>query len=241
MDEVKIEYAAPYAAADAACTFALVEKLDPKLDRDPNAPEVDPLWGTPNPPAPRDVFERIEMPLVPVIVSMEQAGVLLDMQALKQMSLEMGEMIAQLEEQIYDLTGGYGKFNLNSPKQLNDVLFGKLGLSAHGVRKTTHGFSTAADVLDNMRGDHPIIAKILDYRELAKLKGTYVDALPALINRAPGAYIPTIIRRGQHGTLEQQQSEPAKHPDPHRNRARGAPCVYRAAGDGAAGGRLQPG
>ena len=186
MDQVGIELAAPYAAADAACTYALVEKLRPKLLREANAPAVDPLWGTENPPAPLDVFEQIEMPLIPVIAAIEQAGVLIDMAALKQMSFELGEVMAQLEEQTYELSGGYGKFNINSPKQLNDVLFGKLGLSAEGVRKTTHGFSTAADVLDNMRGDHPIIGKILDYRELSKLKGTYVDALPALINPRTG-------------------------------------------------------
>ncbi len=182
MAEVKIEYAAPYAAADAACTYALVGKLLPKLKSDENALAVDPLWETVNPPTRFDLFERIEMPLIPVIASMEQAGVLLDTTALKQMSLDLGEQLAALEDEIYEVTGGYGKFNINSPKQLNDVLFGKLGLNAAGVRKTTHGFSTAADVLENMRGDHPIIAKILDYRELSKLKGTYVDALPALIN-----------------------------------------------------------
>ncbi|MEO8393742.1 MAG: DNA polymerase, partial [Chloroflexota bacterium] len=186
MDQVAIEAAAPYAAADAACTYALVEKLRPKLLRESKAPAVDPLWGTENPPAPLDVFEQIEMPLIPVIAAIEQAGVLIDMKALKQMSVGMGEIMAQLEDETYALSGGYGKFNINSPKQLNDVLFGKLGLSAEGVRKTTHGFSTAADVLDNMRGEHPIIAKILDYRELAKLKGTYVDALPALINPRTG-------------------------------------------------------
>ncbi len=186
MDTVAIDLAAPYAAADAACTHALVEALRPKLERDPNAPEIDPLWGTHNPPALRDVFEQLELPLIPVIAAMERAGVLLDTGALAQMSLEMGELLAGLEDEIYALADGYGKFNINSPKQLNDVLFGKLGLSAEGVRKTTHGFSTAADVLENMRGDHPIIGKILDYRELTKLKGTYVDALPALVNPRTG-------------------------------------------------------
>ncbi len=186
MDTVAIDLAAPYAAADAACTHALVEVLRPKLERDDNAPAVDPLWGTTNPPALRDVFEQLELPLIPVIAAMERAGVLLDSGALAQMSREMGELLAGLEDEIYALADGYGKFNINSPKQLNDVLFGKLGLSAEGVRKTTHGFSTAADVLDNMRGDHPIIGKILDYRELTKLKGTYVDALPALVNPRTG-------------------------------------------------------
>ncbi|MFN8449400.1 MAG: DNA polymerase [Anaerolineae bacterium] len=207
MDLVKIEHAAPYAAADAACTYALVEPLRPKLEREADAPAVDPLWGTPNPPAPLDVFEKIEIPLIPVIASMEQAGVLLDTQALKRMSLELGELLAQLETEIYDLSGGYGKFNINSPKQLNDVLFGKLGLSAAGVRKTTHGVSTAADVLDNMRGDHPIVAKILDYRELSKLKGTYVDALPALINPRTGR-VHTVYNQAGAATGRLSSSNP---------------------------------
>lgn len=186
MDAVSIERAAPYAAADAAMTFALVEKLRPKLARDPKAPDVDPLWGTPNPPSLQDVLENIEMPLVPVLASIERKGVLLDTDALKQMSRDLGETLAQLEERIYEDADGYGKFNINSPKQLNDVLFGKLGLSAEGVRKTTHGFSTAADVLENMRGKHPIIEHILEYRELSKLKSTYLDTLPQLINPRTG-------------------------------------------------------
>ena len=196
MDQVKIEFAAPYAAADAAMTYALVEKLRPRLERDGKTPEVDPLWGTPNPPTPIDVLNTIEMPLLPVVTHIQQAGVLIDGAALKQMSLDLGELLAQLEDEIYALSGGYGKFNVNSPKQLNDVLFGKLGLSPAGLKKTTHGFSTAADVLENMRGDHPIIAKILEYRELSKLKGTYVDAFPALINPRTGRLHTTYNQAG---------------------------------------------
>lgn len=196
MDQVKIEYAAPYAAADAAMTYALVEKVRPKLERDDRTPEVDPLWGTPHPPTPIDVLNDIEMPLIPVITQIQRTGVLIDVAALKQMSLDLGELLAQLEEAIFEDSGGYGKFNINSPKQLNDVLFGKLGLSAAGLKKTTHGFSTAADVLENMRGDHPIIAKILEYRELSKLKGTYVDAFPALINAQTGRLHTTYNQAG---------------------------------------------
>lgn len=196
MDEVKIEFSAPYAAADAAMTYALVEKVRPKLERDDKTPDVDPLWGTPHPPTPIDVLNEIEMPLIPVITQIQRTGVLIDVAALKQMSLDLGELLAQLEEGIFEDSGGYGKFNINSPKQLNDVLFGKLGLNAAGLKKTTHGFSTAADVLENMRGDHPIIAKILEYRELAKLKGTYVDAFPALINPQTGRLHTTYNQAG---------------------------------------------
>ncbi len=186
MDVVEIALAAPYAAADAALTFQLADSLLPRLQRSADGPEVDALWGTPNPPAAIDVLRTMEMPLVPVVAAMERAGVLLDLPFLASMSTRLTEVLHDVESEVYDLTAGYGAFNINSPKQLNDVLFGKLGLKAEGVRKTSHGFSTAADVLDQMRGEHPIIDKILQYRELSKLKGTYIDALPALINAHTG-------------------------------------------------------
>lgn len=185
MSEVPIDRAAPYAAADAVATFKLVDVLAPKLQPREDDPDVDPLWGTPNPPAPIDVFNKLEIPLIPVLASMQESGVLLDTEYLYQMSGSLNDMLVSLEQEIFDLSG-YGTFNINSPKQLNDVLFGKLGLKSQGIRKTAHGVSTAADVLDNMRGDHPVVDKILEYRELSKLKGTYVDALPALINPRTG-------------------------------------------------------
>ena len=86
------------------------------------------------------------------------------------MSVELASSWRSLEERDFRRCGGYGKFNINSPKQLNDVLFGKLGLSAEGVRKTTHGFSTAADVLENLRGEHPIIEQILTTANSASSK-----------------------------------------------------------------------
>ena len=186
MDVVEIDRAAPYAAADAAMTYQLVGALQPLLARTPGSPAVDPLWDTPNPPTPDEALAAIEMPLVPVITAMERAGVLLDVPFLASMNVRLTQLLQDCEQEVYALSGGYGAFNINSPKQLNDVLFGKLGLKAEGVRKTSHGFSTAADVLDQMRDEHPIVEKILQYRELSKLKGTYVDALPALINPKTG-------------------------------------------------------
>ncbi len=186
MSAVAIERVAPYAAADAVFTHQLIAVLDPELNPRPDDPKVDPLWGTVNPPTPRDVFEKIEMPLIPVIASMERAGVLLDTGFLKVMSNRLTDDLADLEDEIFALSGGYGKFNINSPKQLNDVLFGKLGLKVEGLRKTSHGYTTDAAALDAMRGSHPIVDKILNFRELSKLKGTYVDALPSLINPATG-------------------------------------------------------
>ncbi len=170
MDAVPVEQVAPYAAADAAVTFRLVEHLRPRLE----------AAGM------LELFSQLEMPLVRVIAAIEQTGVALDRHYLAELSVELAARLQALEAEIYNLTGGYGSFNINSPKQLNDVLFGKLGLKPEGGRKTTHGHSTAADVLDSLRGQHPIIELILEYREIGKLKGTYVDALPALINPHTG-------------------------------------------------------
>jgi len=186
MASVGIERAALYAAADATFTHQLVEKLRPDLEPATDHPAVDALWGTPNPPTLRDVFTKIEMPLVPVLASMVQNGVLLDTAFLRVLSVRLIEQMATLQDEIEALAGGYGHININSPKQLNDVLFGKLGLKPQGIRKTTHGFSTDAATLEELRDQHPIVEKILQYRELSKLQGTYVDALPMLINPVTG-------------------------------------------------------
>ncbi len=171
MDQVPVDRAAPYAAADAAMTFRAVEFLRPYLEAEPGL---------------LSLFNNIEMPLVPIIAAIESAGVVLDTPYLSQLSQKLDLELKVLEDRIYELTGGYGKFNINSPKQLNDVLFGKLNLSQKGLRKTQHGYTTDAATLENLRGDHPIIEHILTYRELTKLKGTYVDALPALVNAKTG-------------------------------------------------------
>jgi DNA polymerase-1 len=123
-----------------------------------------------------------------VIGAIEQAGVLLDVPYLQEMSGRLETSLAEIERDIFELSEGYGEFNISSPKQLNDVLFGKLNLPRAGIRKTTHGYSTAADVLDKLYADtgHPILEKILEHRELSKLKGTYVDALPELVNPQTG-------------------------------------------------------
>ena len=172
MDEIAIEQAAPYAAADAAITHRAVEKLRPQLEE----AELMELYNT------------LEMPLVPVLASMEKAGVALDVAFLRDMSQKLTVQLKEIEREIYDLSGGYGEFNINSPKQLNDVLFGKLNLPVEGLKRTTHGFSTDVNTLEKLRDDvgHPIILKIIDYRELTKLQGTYVDALPELVNPHTG-------------------------------------------------------
>src|SRR5690606_15166166 len=129
---------------------------------------------------------EIEMPLIPILADMDMAGVLLDVPFLHELSDNLNGRLRTLEQEIEDLSGGYGPFNPGSPKQLNEVLFEHLKLSTEGLRKTSHGYSTAADVLENLRGEHPIVEKVLHWRELQKLQSTYVDALPTLVNPQTG-------------------------------------------------------
>jgi DNA polymerase-1 len=122
------------------------------------------------------------MPLVPVLARMEQAGVAIDVPYLKQMSAELAGSIATLEQQIYDLVGH--QFNLNSTKQLAQVLYEELKLPTS--RRGQTGYSTDADTLEELRPRHPIAGLLLDYRQLVKLKSTYVDALPLMVNPRTG-------------------------------------------------------
>ena len=132
----------------------------------------------------RDLHENVEMPLAPILARMETAGVLIDPEALGELSRRMEGEIASLSEQIHALAGS--AFNINSPKQLAKVLYEDLGLRAPPRRGKTKSLSTASDVLENLSSDHEMPAKVLAYRRLAKLKSTYVDALPALIDPATG-------------------------------------------------------
>jgi len=132
----------------------------------------------------RDLYERIELPLAPVLARMEQAGIRVDPAALRRLSEVMDAEIARLSVEIHSLAGH--PFNINSPQQLAKVLFEEMRLPApvrYGKGKTV---STAADVLEELASEHAIARLVLDYRQLAKLKGTYVDALPELINPRTG-------------------------------------------------------
>lgn len=124
------------------------------------------------------LFTDVEMPLIPVLAAMEHTGILVDTQRLRTMSRTLGEQMAALEIDIYNAVGH--RFNINSPRQLGDVLFNELGLQ--GGRKTSSGYSTEASLLETLRGAHPVIDLVLHYRQLAKLKSTYVDTLPDLVN-----------------------------------------------------------
>ena len=128
------------------------------------------------------LYRDMELPLAHVLAHIELRGIQLDTDKLREIGLEVGKQLAALETEIHGLAGL--TFNINSPKQLADVLFGKLSLPV--VRKTKTGPSTDADTLEELAALHPVPAKIVDYRVLSKLKGTYIDALPALVNPATG-------------------------------------------------------
>ncbi len=124
------------------------------------------------------LYSEVEVPLIPVLADMERNGISLDIAFLRKMSLELGQEMLKREAQIYDAVGH--RFNINSPRQLGQVLFGELGLP--GCRKTKNGYSTEASILEGLREQFPVVGLVLEYRQLGKLKSTYVDALPALVN-----------------------------------------------------------
>ena len=154
--------------SDLCRTADLVRRLGETFDRELDAQDL------------RDLYQDIELALAPILTRMERAGVLLDTDILSGLSQDMERKLIALSEQIYSLAGM--TFNINSPKQLAKVLFEDLALPAPSRRGKTHSLSTASDVLEGLIEQHEVISHILEYRQLMKLKGTYVDALPALIN-----------------------------------------------------------
>jgi DNA polymerase I len=141
------------------------------------------------------LYEEVDLPLVPVLARMEQTGVKIDTAALAHMSSEMEREVGAKAREIYDAAGM--EFNVGSPKQLADVLFNRMNLPKPVKYGKGRVISTAVDVLEELAEDHPIARMVLDYRQLTKLKSTYVDALPALINRETGRLHTTF---GQTGT-----------------------------------------
>jgi DNA polymerase-1 len=141
------------------------------------------------------LYNEIDLPLVPVLARMEQAGVKIDRQVLGEMSSRLSSEVAAKAKQVYDLTGF--EFNINSPKQLGDALFNKLNLPIPVKYGKGKKISTAVDVLEGLAAAHEVPRMVLDYRQLTKLKSTYVDALPALLNRTSGRLHTTF---GQTGT-----------------------------------------
>lgn len=147
------------------------------------------------------LFSEIEMPLVFTLFDMEQAGVRVEAEELKRYGDQLGERIVDLEKEIYELAGE--EFNINSPKQLGVILFDKLQMPH--AKKTKTGYSTAADVLEKLAPDYPIVEKILDYRQLAKLKSTYADGLAVFIGedrRIHGKFNQTVTATGRLSSTE---------------------------------------
>jgi DNA polymerase-1 len=185
--EVEVEKAAVYAAEDADITWQVADKLLAAL----------PASGA------ETLYREVEMPLVEVLTRVEWQGIRVDADLLAGLSREMAVGLERLEGEIHQLAGG--PFNINSPKQLGEILFEKLGL-ARG-KKTKTGWSTNVEVLSHLAEEHEIAAKILEYRSIGKLKSTYTDALPQLINPATGR-IHTSFNQAVTATGRLSSSEP---------------------------------
>lgn len=153
-----------YCGIDACATYKLVAKLQAELEQDPEL---------------NTLLKEIEQPLESVLADMENIGIRLDSEYLHKFSQQLEKDLVDIEQRTYEYAGE--KFNLSSPKQLSEILFDKLNLDRKKSRKTKTGYSTNQAVLEKLKGDHPLINEILEYRTLAKLKSTYVDALPALV------------------------------------------------------------
>ncbi|RMD72753.1 MAG: DNA polymerase I, partial [Bacteroidetes bacterium] len=168
MRQIPVEQVAPYAAEDADITLQLYHLLFPRLKEE----------GL------EELYFRIEEPLIKVLVDMEHAGINLDVDFLKQYSKELAQKMQQIEARIYELAGQ--RFNIASPKQVGEILFEKLKIPYRWRKTRTGQYSTDEEKLSELAKEHEIARAILDYRQLAKLKSTYVDALPPLVNPRTG-------------------------------------------------------
>lgn len=182
MRDVPIEKLVEYAAEDADITLQLKNYLEPKLSK-----EI------------KDVFEKVETPLISVLAAMENEGIRLDVEALSSFSKELEILGTNLEKDILTLAGT--KFNIDSPKQLGEVLFEYLKIIEKPKKTKTGQYATGEDELQKLMGKHDIIPKILEYRSVRKLKSTYVDALPELVSPKTGrihtSYMQTVASTGR--------------------------------------------
>ncbi|MFH1610942.1 MAG: DNA polymerase I [Patescibacteria group bacterium] len=165
LSEVAVDKVANYSCEDADITWQLYEKLSEKLD--------DAIID--------GILSKIEMPLIKVLAEMEKNGVKIDLKFLDKMSKDLGKRIKNLEKEIYSIAGQ--EFNVASPKQLKEILFEKMQISTAGLSRTKTGISTAAGELDKLKGKHKIVDSILEFREFSKLKNTYIDPLPKLVDK----------------------------------------------------------
>jgi len=176
-DRVDIGAAVGYAAEDADITLRLWHLFKPRLHRERVT----------------TVYETLERPLVPVLSGMERAGILVDRATLRDMSGKFAQKMAELETEIHDLAGE--TFNVGSPKQLGEILFDKMGL-AGGERGKTGAYATGADVLEDLATEHELPARVLDWRQVAKLKSTYTDALQDHIHPETGRVHTSYVQTG---------------------------------------------
>ncbi len=187
MDRAEIARVTQYACADVEATYRLVDVLRPQLEAQ-NLVRL---------------FEEIELPLIDVLIDMEKAGIAIDVPYLRDLSKDLERQLLQLERRIYELAGH--PFNINSPQQLSTVLFDELRLPRG--KRTKTGYSVAQEVLEGLRDAHPIIDAILEYRQLAKLKSTYVDALPEQVHPVTGR-VHTIFHQTVAATGRLSSSDP---------------------------------
>jgi DNA polymerase I len=166
MDQVDLDLACDYCCADVEVTHRLVDVFKPELAEQKQD----------------ELFYSIEMPLIDVLIDMEKAGIAVDADFLRELSRQLDGQIDELQREIHSLAGQ--EFNINSPRQLASILFDELKLPTG--RKTKTGYSVNQDVLENLKDAHPMVSSILEYRQLLKLKSTYVDSLPEQINPETG-------------------------------------------------------
>ena len=184
MRDVSLEEVKEYAVEDADVTYQLAQHFSPILDKAET----------------KKLFEEIEIPLIPVLATMEVEGINLDEDFLKKMSVEMAKESSALEQKIYETAGE--KFNLASPKQLGDVLFDKLKIGGAKQKKTKTGqYATGEEVLSYLANDNPIVKDILEWRQMVKLQSTYIDALPNQVDKKTGRvhtdYMQTVAATGR--------------------------------------------
>jgi DNA polymerase-1 len=184
MRDVALEEIKEYAAEDADVTYQLKQNFSPILDKAET----------------KKLFDEIEIPLIPVLASMELEGINLNVPFLKEMSVEMAKESSELEQKIYETAGE--KFNLASPKQLGDVLFDKMKIGGAKQKKTKTGqYATGEEILSYLANDNPIVKDILDWRQMVKLQSTYIDALPNQVDKKTGRvhtdYMQTVAATGR--------------------------------------------
>ena len=170
LEGIEVERAAPWAGAIAHTLLPIADELPKRLEASGLA----------------SLYRDVELPVARLLAEIEQIGIHIDVAHFRKLGAEITARLSDLERTIFDAARPHAEFNIGSPKQLGEVLFDKLGLDTKGVRRTKLGWSTEAETLEALIDSHPIIKPILEHREISKLKGTYLDALPPLVSPKTG-------------------------------------------------------